>query len=59
MNQSLQNPYQSDPPAPSMTEGVTETEHLEFSIPGDATKLRLIYNGDPLTTGRIIVDLGQ
>jgi hypothetical protein len=44
---------------PDMTEGVTRTEHLEFTVPGDATRLRLIYNGDPLTTGRIILDLGQ
>jgi hypothetical protein len=44
---------------PPLTEGLTRTEHLEFSIPGDATGLRLHYNGDPLTTGEIIIDLGQ
>jgi hypothetical protein len=47
------------PPPPDLTEGVTQTEHLEFNLPGDATGLRLIYNGEPLTTGEIIVDLGQ
>jgi hypothetical protein len=49
----------STSPVQPLTEGVTRTYNLEFSIPGEATGLRLRYNGDPLTTGQIIIDLGQ